>query len=373
MILVYCCYKGGQIGDCKIRISGYREAYAPSIFLPEANYTFIMDYQESKAPLTKEDIKKLKQNIIGGAIFGVFAIIVFGVMFSVIGNFDDSVTFYIFGGFGLFFFGIIAFIIGGPLLDIKSGHKTIITGTITNKERFQSRSSGKKSRSKPTYYFYFGEKKYVVSDEHFHLANVSDSVSLHYGRRSHTSLSVERLSTGGTTSEFNHQEPTPTSPRDFIEQLQKERASVQKNEFPLDATDLKKLRAIRNKKVVKNVFLLMFFSVFALAFSLGLILSHWLFIIPEVIFLIIIGYALKWIAQCFRKYQKDRDSGMKTAALSKVKDKLMHGGSGKGFTVTTTYDSFPISKDEYDLITPGDQIFTFHGKHSNWLIGVKVK
>ncbi|MFT7030814.1 MAG: protein-S-isoprenylcysteine O-methyltransferase Ste14 [Marinoscillum sp.] len=332
-----------------------------------------MDYKESKAPLTKEDIKTLRKNIIGGAVFGVFAIIVFGAMFSMIVSIGDSVTFYIFGGFGLFFFGIIAYIIGGPLLDIKSGQKTIITGKITNKERFQNASSGKKSKSQPKYYFYFGEQKYVVSDEHFHLANVGDEIALHYGRRSHTSLAVERLSTGGTTSEANHQEPTPTSPRDFMEKLQKERASVKKNEFPLDADDLKRLRATRNKKVGSNIFLLFFFSLFALAFSLGLFLFHWLFIIPEVIFFIIIGYALKWITQCFRKYQKDRDSGMKTAALSRVKDKLMHGGSRKGFSITTTYGSFPISKEEYDKINTGDQVFTFHGKHSNWLIGLKVQ
>lgn len=331
-----------------------------------------MNHQESKTPLTKEDIKILKKNVIGGSIFGVIAILMFGFMFSMIVQVGDSVTLYIFGGFGLFFFGIIAYIIGGPLLDIKSGQKTIITGKITNKERYQSSSSGKKSRSKPKYYFYFGEKKFVVSDEHFHLANVGDEIALHYGRKSNTSLSIVKLSPDGTYTSSNN-ETIALTPQNFMAQLQQERSTVQKKEFPLEDADLKKLRAIRNKKIGSNILLLVFFCLFAMAFSLGLLLSNWFFVIPEIIFLIIIGYAIKWIAQCFSKYQKDKDAGMKEAALSTVKDKLTHGGSRKAFSITTTHGSFPVSKEAFDKINPGDPIFTFHGKHSNWLIGVKAQ
>ena len=248
-----------------------------------------MDYQERQERLTPSDKKVLHKVLIGVAIFTVFAIGIFIFMNSMMESHggDDGFK-YVFLGFGVFFFGIIIFIAGGAALDLTSGMKIIYTGVITNKETYRSRS--KKGSNRPKYYLHFGDKKFYVTDKHFGEVNVGDEIELHYAKKSSTSLSVVRLNE-------NHEPEVPRekeSASDWLHKVKKERESVVKKEYPLTKEDIKVLRKKRNGKLLINFFFLIFFTIMALGFGIGAMVEL-VFIIPEIIFLIIIFFSFKWI------------------------------------------------------------------------------
>jgi hypothetical protein len=101
---------------------------------------------------------------------------------------------------------------------------------------------------------------------------------------------------------------------------------------------------------------------------------NWVFMIPEVIFLTIIYFSFKWIARCFSKLNKDKKKGVKIVAISQLKDKQISSrGSRKGYTITTTYGSFPVKESIYKNLNIGDEVYSFHGKYSNWVIGLHTE
>lgn len=330
----------------------------------------IMEYQERQEQLTPSDKKQLQKVLIGVAIFAVLAIGVFLFMNSMMGSHGgDDVIKYVFLGFGVFFFGIIIFIAGNATLDLTSGMKTIYTGLVTDKETYRSRRTGKrKGSSQPKYYLYFGEKKLNVNHKHFEVVSVGDEIELHYAKRSSTSLSVTHLN-----KNYEDEPKQEKSARDWIKKVKEERDSVIKKEYPLTKDDIRVLRKNRNGKLLVNIFILIFFTVMALGFGIGAMVD-WVFMIPEVIFLTIIYFSFKWIVRCFSKLSKDKKEGVKIVAISQMKDKQISSkGGSKTYNITTTYGSFQVKKSIYKNLNIGNEVYSFHGKYSNWLIGLHTE
>ncbi|MFT7032943.1 MAG: hypothetical protein ACJA2S_001444 [Cyclobacteriaceae bacterium] len=329
-----------------------------------------MDYQERQEQLTPSDKKQLQKVVIGVVIFTVFAIGMFLFMNAMMGSHNGGdVSKYIFFGFGVFFFGIIIFITGSATLDLTSGMKTVYTGVITDKETHRGGRKGRKGRSQPKYYLHFRDKKLTINHKHFAEVNVGDEIELHYAKRSSTSLSIVHF------NENHEQEPSreKKSARDWLNKVKEERESVEKKEYPLTDEDIQVLRKKRNSKLLVNFFLLLFFTVIALGFGFGAMVN-WVFMIPEVIFLTIIYFSFKWIARCFSKLNKDKKKGVKIVAISQLKDKQISSrGSRKGYTITTTYGSFPVKESIYKNLNIGDEVYSFHGKYSNWVIGLHTE
>lgn len=279
---------------------------------------------------------------------------------------DDGFK-YVFLGFGVFFFGIIIYMAGSAILDLTSGMKIIYTGVITDKETY--RSISKKGSNRPKYYLHFGDKKFYVTDKHFCEVNVGDEIELHYAKRSSTSLSVVHLNE-------NHEPETPRqkeSARDWLNKVKEEEKSVVKKEYPLTKEGTRVLRKKRNGKLLINLFLLIFFTIMAFGFGV-LAMVKLVFIIPEIIFLIIIFFSFKWIIRCFSKLSKDKKEGVKIVAISQLKDKQISSrGGSKAYSITTTYGSFPVKESIYKNLNIGDEVYSFHGKYSNWLIGLHTE
>lgn len=281
-----------------------------------------------------------------------------------------DISIYIISFFGLLFFGIVAYIAIGALRDLKSGQKLMITGEVTNKEIYQSRNRGRKSQSRPRYMLFFGDKKVYVRDNHYNAAAVGDQIVLHYAKYSNTSLAVEHLN---KKVEDETGQSKPLSAMDVLRAQKAERDAVFTKEYPLGDDDLKALRRTRNSKVATNLFVLFILTVFVLAFSFASFFNPY-FMIAVLLFLAIMGLFLKWAIKCFQKYNKDKKEGIKTAAVSHLKDKYTYSRSGsKSYRISTEYGTFPVQKNEYDELKIGDKVFTFHGKHSHWLIGVRTQ
>ncbi|MFY0653349.1 MAG: hypothetical protein JXQ96_15005 [Cyclobacteriaceae bacterium] len=327
-----------------------------------------MEYTERQAQLTPSDKKELRKVIIGVGIFTVFALVIFGIGYNIVGAHGmDDVGIYIFAGFAVFFFGIILYMGGSATLDLTSGQKTIYSGVVSDKETRRSRS--KKGSSSPKYLLHFGDKKLYVKYNHYGDVSVGDEIELHYAKRSGTSLSVvhlgERQETEIPKEKF--------SAKEWMNQRKEELASVEKKEYPLAPEDLRVLRRKRNGKVFTNAFILIFFTVMSLGFSLGSMLD-WVFFIPVVIFLIIVFFCFKWIFRCFSKYSGDKREGVKVVAITNLKDKQTSSRRGsKSYSITTSYGTFPVGKEVYDGLQKGDKVYSFHGKHSNWLIGIHTE
>jgi len=345
-------------------------AISTSLYIRSSFILIIMNYQERQEQLTPSDKKQLRKVVIGVAIFTVFAIGMFLFMNSMMGSHNrDDIFKYIFLGFGIFFFGIIIFIAGSATLDLTSGMKTVYTGVITDKETHRSSRRGKKGRSQPKYYLHFGDKKFTINHKHFAEVNVGDEIELHYAKRSGTSLSVTHLNKNHEVDESSQKE----SARDWLNKVKEERDSVIKKEYPLTKDDIRVLRKKRNRKLLVNFFLLLFFTIMALGFGIGAMLELF-FIIPEIIFLIIIFFSFKWILRCFSKLSKDKKEGVKIVAISQLKDKQMSSrGSSKTYNITTTYGSFQVKESIYKNLNIGDVVYSFHGKYSNWLIGLHTE
>ena len=333
-----------------------------------------MAYKERLEPLTESDKKKVRKNIIGAGIFAAFSI---GLCTVVAYNIEmqlDGVILYFFVGFMILFFGVIVYIAGSAVLDLRSGHKTIITGVVTDKERHQHRtrnSKGQSKNSQPRYILHFDDKKITVQYNHFSQVHVGDEIDLHYAKRSGLSLSIDILNQGTENTRAGANEPL--SLQDKIRQMSQEKASVEKKEYPLTKEDLKALSKYRNRKLIPNFIFLIIFCFFALAFLIPIAASKW-FIIPEVFFIGGIFLCFRWILKCFSKYFKDKSLGMKVVAISQVKDKQTSSGNGKKqYRISSAYGTYPVGEAVYDALKIGDSVFSFHGKHSDWLIGMHTE
>ncbi len=328
-----------------------------------------MAYQEKNELLTNDDRKQLSKNLIGAGVFAVFSGFIFFMILTQVLKDTPDFMLYIVVGFGVLFFGIVVSIAASALLDLSSGQKLIITGKVTNKEVQQNRSRNSKNRSRPKHYLYFGDKRVAVQYQHYQNVNVGDEIALHYAKRSSLSLQVEKLHSTGSPQK----EEQAFSIRDQIKKRQEAQKNLTTKEYPLTESDLKILARHRNKKLFQNIGVMIFFSVFALAFSFVSFVNT-LFIIPVVIFLAVIFFTLRSAFKCVTKYVRDKRLLTKVAIVSNVNDKQVSSTNGhRRYSATTDYGTFKVNEKDYHTLQRGDLIVSFHGKHSNWLIETHIQ
>jgi len=106
-------------------------------------------------------------------------------------------------------------------------------------------------------------------------------------------------------------------------------------------------------------------------------LLNWVFYIPEIVFLAIMFLSCKWTFKSFSKFRNDKQEGVKVVAISQLKDKQVFNirerknrWRRKNYKVSTGYGSFAVDQATYENLKDGDTVYSFHGKYSNWLIGV---
>ncbi|MEQ9424971.1 MAG: hypothetical protein RJQ09_11165 [Cyclobacteriaceae bacterium] len=334
-----------------------------------------MSYEEKLIALTSEDRKKLSKNFAGAGIFAVFSGVVFYFMLTLTDGQGADFFQYVIYGFIVFFAGIVLFLVISSLLDIQSGNKLSIVGVVTDKEVHRSRSSGKNKTTKVTYYLYFGDKKMRIDGRYYHGFNVGDKVDFHKGKHSGTTLGITVLERSGKAL-ADAAETKPKSISDLADSFRNKSvqsdSSAQIKQFPLTQEDIKILLKTRNSKVFSNVLMIFFFGAFLLGTSFGA-LFEWFFAIPAFIFLIVEFFIIKAIFKCFSKFSSDKASQEKAVTIAKITNKERSSGRGQAFSVTAGGQTIQVTGAAYNEMDPGEEVFIFRGKTSNWLIGYQIK
>ncbi len=334
----------------------------------------------SEVELTAEDAKKLRHKLMAIAMFFVISIVIVVVIFlnANFTGFDEAS--YVFGAFGLFFFGIIIYMGWGFAADLFRGQKLVIRGIVTDKRRHKSSSSrgtrgggrrggrrGSSSSSSPRYYLFFEDKKYYVDLKHYNQAHVGQEIELHYAPKSSSSLSVTALSEVDST-------PTEEygSVKAYLESRKAQIRDLPKKETVMSSGDLLLLRKYRNRVIRRNLGYTVFFGFIAVAFTVGGLL-WWVMYIPAVLLWLGVIGLLKGIMAARTKFRKDELGAMKLVVLTKIVDKQNFTGSSKGYRVVTEYGSYSVTPELYQGLKGQQPVFVSVGKHSGWLIDIITK
>ncbi|MFA7688362.1 MAG: hypothetical protein WCY25_10905, partial [Moheibacter sp.] len=93
---------------------------------------------KEKLPLNEQDISKIRKHLIPILVFPFLVVGMFYGFYSIFWSdsqfLQDKTGQYMLIGFSVFFFGIIAYMIWGYAIDLRSGFKYRIEGKITDKE-----------------------------------------------------------------------------------------------------------------------------------------------------------------------------------------------------------------------------------------------
>ncbi|MCE7996657.1 MAG: hypothetical protein HEP71_32125 [Roseivirga sp.] len=325
----------------------------------------------SQRELSPEEAKMLRQRLWAIGVFALISGVMFYVFFTQVGiSFADG-GFYAFLIFGVFFFGVLVYIISGPVRDLFKGTKQVIQGVVTDKHRYKSSKTGKGrkgSNSKPKYYLHFGDKKFYVEYKHFAAVNVGEKVELHYAQHSNVSLELVSLS--------GHKEPAREEEkktlREQIFEWNEQRENLPRKELVMSHEDVRLLKKYRNKTIGFNLSFVFIGGFMCVAFTVGALL-WWVMIFPSLLLLLLVFFFARGALRTQRKYRRDVDLGIKVAVKTKILDKQKHTRSGKGFLVETELGTHAVSAHTYEVLQPQEDAIVFMAKESGWLIEIQTK
>lgn len=151
--------------------------------------------------MSKEERNKLK---IGLYIMPFAVLFVSGVLYFMLSmSFGESYFFWGVCFMGTVFFGIILWTLRAIVLDLRDNEKKIIEGVITRKEKIvttATRASGRRSRrtrTKRTYLFYFGDTKMQVQADLYNKFDEGDFVEIHMAKRVYSVIfKAEKIKSG---------------------------------------------------------------------------------------------------------------------------------------------------------------------------------
>ena len=161
---------------------------------------------KEKLPLNEQDIKKLWKHLLPTVLFPFLAAGMFYAFFSISskgGNFlQDGISLYMLVGFSVFFFGVIAYMIWGYAIDLRSGFKYRIAGKITDKKlsvhTSTTHSSGGKtgtssSSSSTTRHYYvdIDGMQYSIEGNHYGKLQVGAPIVIEKAPKSNLTLFLE--------------------------------------------------------------------------------------------------------------------------------------------------------------------------------------
>lgn len=316
---------------------------------------------KQEIPLSPEDSKRIKKQMIPIMVFAVIAVVFFTFMYSFMVDdisdpFGDGEIFgYFFGVFALFFFGIIGYMLWLTWSDLNGGYKYRITGIVTDKRLnvVTSSSTGHRrstSSTKRYYYLYVDTNEYKVEYQHYSMAKVGDSIVMDMGPNSKIVFNFI-ITEHGTEEERIEKSATQMA---FV--------SSEVSEVPFSREDY---NALYNQFIaeVKSKLVWMVFPLFIIipliSTGMGALL---VFLFPIVIIFIV---QVVGVIKLGLQYQKSRDYGNKVVITDIVRDKSTQTSnrSGNKNIIRTTNHVININEQLYDILKTGDRIIIFKGKY----------
>jgi hypothetical protein len=319
-------------------------------------------------PLSSADIKKLRQQLFAMLVFPVVVIGMFLLFISfVFKDFKnsfagDTVVLYVFIGFCLFFFGIIAYMIGTTAIDLRRGIKHRISGKITDKRlNVQTTGGGSgtggKTRTTRQYYLYVDDEEFSVDYREYAKVKVGMDVVMDRAPKSGKTLNLEILAQSDAT---NDSLPRMDTDRFLEKRIPHTRYTPK---------DFEALKRIWHAALKRRLFLA---APFVSVGILLLISGFWGFAVLLFPLWMVPLYQTYKLFVAHRNYRRDKFSAHKKGIAALVEDKLTITSNRKSNTnnIRTTHGTLTVNTVLYDKISVGDGITIFKTQFGNTPISV---
>ena len=330
--------------------------------------------------LTNQDRKKIKQKLwymlaLVLCFIGIFSAIYF---FSLRDSSQETNGFgytplVILGVFGLFFIGVIGYMISIFVNDLNAGVKNCFEGIIEDRRldiKQKTRSSGirgskgRKTSTKRYYHITIDGVEHKIEYAMYKNVKVGDTVYFEVAHKSQIVLFYEVLKNVASISSS------------VIDRSKRRKYPDSKiRQAPLTQKNKDTIRAFYDTKMRSRllVFGLLGAIVFGLIYNGLLIFVLFLFPIP-----IIALFQLYNAVLLYFNYKKSIDSGRKQLISTEITDKLFttisnSKGKHEKNTITTSYKVILVPEDVYQNSTIGDEISIHEALHLAILIGITLK
>src|SRR5690606_26761283 len=313
---------------------------------------------KEKLPLNAQDIKKIRKYLIPILVFPFLAAGMFYGFYSIFWRdsqfLQDKTGIYMLVGFGVFFFGIIAYMISASVIDLRRGFKYRIQGKITDKKlsvttsrRPAAKSSNSHGRSSRHYYVYINDVQYSIEQQHYGKVKVGDRVILEKAPMSHLTLLLEVDDADGLSS------VPPTEADESNSQLLN--SSPRKVYFKQEDFNALKNGFQAKLKVRLLWFSLPIFIVLSLVWS-GM-QAFLVFLFPLVL---IAAYQFWKFMQELRQYNSNKRYAYKNGIPAIVEDKSKYTYNGRTFnTIRTTHGNLKVNDQLYGKLNTGNTVTLF--------------
>lgn len=320
--------------------------------------------RREELPLTSEDIKKLRKNIVPVLIFLlVFGVIIYFIFTNVMGGNNnlggDSIITFAFGAFGMIFLAAIGYMLWAVMADIRRGIKERIEGTVTDK-RLDIQTSGghgtgsnrSKTRTSRYHYVYLEGEEFKMDYRYYGKVKVGDHIVMERAPKSATILMLEVLE---SATEEQRTEEVKVDHKFLSTDMIEERFS------PEDYAALKRIFVKdRRRKLTFMLPIVLFASWFIASGYWGLLVFF--FPVP----LIFMSQSVR-LFKLFLRYSKDKAHGHRKGFTTVLEDKLTVTGNRQQSknTIHTTRGRYVVTTEIYDSLSTGDKLVIYmpsHGK-----------
>jgi len=318
---------------------------------------------KEKLPLEPADIKKLRRQLFAMLIFPVVVIGMFLLFISfVFKDFKnsfvgDTVVMYVFIGFCLFFFGVIAYMIGTTAIDLRRGIKHRISGKVTDKRlNIQTTGGGSgtggKTRTTRQYYLYLDDEEFSVDYREYAKVKVGMDVVMDRAPKSKSTLKLDILSLSDAT---NDSLPRTESDR-FLEKRIPHTRYTQK--------DFEALKRIWYAALKRRLFLAApFVSIGILLLVSGL----WGFAVFLFPLWAVPLYQAFQLYRVHRNYRRNTFSAHKKGVAALVEDKITITSNRRSNSnsIRTSQGTITVNTMLYDKLSAGDGITIYFTQYGN--------
>jgi hypothetical protein len=318
---------------------------------------------KEKLPLDKQDIKKLRKNLLGIILFPFVGIGIIYAFFSIFFNLTDFTQslkldgnmLYIFIGMSVLFGAVIAWMIWGFVIDLRSGFKYRIEGRITDKRldihtsttHSSNTKTGSSSISSSTSRHYsvsIDGVEYSIEGEHYGKLKVGASITMEKAPKSNVTLLLEL---------GNADKVLP------VEAVNDKRKFLRSTpgKVPFDPDDFEALKKGFKAQIKRRLIWFLPTIFIAWSFILNDMSAFLIFLFPIVI---IPGYQLWKFSRELKQYNRNKQYAFKQGLPAIVEDKSKYSHNGKGsYNVKTTQGHIKVNEQVYEKLNPGDKIILF--------------
>ncbi|MCB0450937.1 MAG: hypothetical protein KDC97_12540 [Confluentibacter sp.] len=330
---------------------------------------------KEKLPLNKQDIKKIRNYLIPILAFPFLAMGMFYGFYSFFLSdteiLGDKTGQYMLVGFGVFFFGIIAYMASTAVIDLRQGFKYRISGKITDKKlsvhtstthTSNGKTGSSSSRSSTTrhYYLYINDVQYPIDQQHYGKVKVGNVVILEKAPKSHLTLLFEVTN----AHEISLDQPIETdeTSRQSLNNIPKK--------VPLRQADFEALkRGLITKLKTRLMWFLPPLSITVLL-TLNGMQGFLVFLFPLVL---IPAYQLWKFSREFLEYNRNRQYAYKEGIPAIVEDKSKYSHNGKVLNIVrTNQGNLNVNHQLYGQLNTGDKIILFKPARGKQIISIQT-